>query len=58
MTELINKFIGNKCIISTDDDSAFRGIIHSCNEGWIEVEDKGRCRIVNCQHIIAISDDV
>lgn len=58
MNEMINKFIGKECIINTENELSILGIINSYNDGWIEIENKGRCSVVNCQYIIMISDAI
>ncbi len=58
MTEMINKYIGKECLIYTcTSSSQITGVIKSCNEGWLEVENKnGQCDLVNCEYITRIRE--
>ena len=58
MTALIEKYIGKECLIYTcTSSSQITGVIKSCNEGWLEVENSnGQCDIVNCEYITRIRE--
>ena len=58
MTALIEKYIGKECLIYTcTSSSQITGVIKSCNDGWIEVENSnGQCDIVNCEYITRIRE--
>ncbi len=58
MTALIEKYIGKECLIYTcTSSSQITGTIKSCNEGWLEVENKnGQCDLVNCEYITRIRE--
>ncbi len=57
MTEMINRFIGKECLIYTCNSSAtVTGTIRSYNDGWIEIETKGQCDILNCEYITRIRE--
>ncbi len=58
MTALIEKYIGKECLIYTcTSSSQITGIIKSCNEGWLEIENSnGQCDIVNCEYITRIRE--
>lgn len=57
MTELIERYIGKECVIYTCTSSMqITGIIHSCKDGWIEVERDGQRDIINCDYIIRIRE--
>ena len=58
MTALIEKYIGKECLIYTCTSSTqITGIIKSCNEGWLEIENSnGQCDLVNCEFITRIRE--
>lgn len=58
MTALIEKYIGKECLIYTCTSSTqITGIIKSCNEGWLEIENSnGQCDLVNCEYITRIRE--
>ena len=58
MTALIEKYIGKECLIYTCTSSTqITGVIKSCNEGWLEIENKnGQCDLVNCEYITRIRE--
>lgn len=58
MTTLIEKYIGKECLIYTcASSSQITGVIKSCNEGWLEVENNnGQCDLVNCEYITRIRE--
>lgn len=58
MTALIKNYIGKECLIYTcTSSSQITGVIKSCNEGWLEVENNnGQCDLVNCEYITRIRE--
>lgn len=60
MNELVLKYIGKKCIISTMSNSlggSVTGIIKSVNDSWLEVEaQNGQTEIINSEYIIRIKE--
>lgn len=58
MTEIIKNYIGKECLIYTcTSSSQIAGVIKSCNEGWIEVENSnGQCDIINGEYITRIRE--
>ena len=58
MTALIERYIGKECLIYTCTSSAqITGVIKSCNEGWLEIENKnGQCDLVNCEYVTRIRE--
>ena len=58
MTALIERYIGKECLIYTcTSSSQITGIIKSCNEGWLEIENSnGQCDLVNCEYITRIRE--
>lgn len=58
MTELIKNYIGKECLIYTciSSSSQLKGVIKSCNDGWIELETNGLHDIVNCEYITRIRE--
>ena len=58
MTEMIKNYIGKECLIYTcTSSSQITGVIKSCNDGWIEVENSnGQCDIINGEYIIRIRE--
>lgn len=57
MTEMIEKYIGKECLIYTCSSSAqITGVIRSCKDGWIEVENNGQSDIINCEYIVRIRE--
>lgn len=60
MNELILKYIGKKCIISTMSNSlggSVTGTIKSVNDSWLEVEaQNGQTEIINSEYIIRIKE--
>lgn len=58
MTALIEKYIGKESLIYTCTSSTqIAGVIKSCNEGWLEIENKnGQCDLVNCEYITRIRE--
>ncbi len=58
MNELILKYIGKKCIISTMSlGSSVTGVIKSVNDSWLEVEaQNGQTEIINSEYIIRIKE--
>lgn len=58
MTELIERYIGKECLIYTCmSSSQISGIIHSCKDGWIEIENaNGQRDIINCDYITRIRE--
>lgn len=55
MVELMKKYIGKDCIISTMD-AQVRGIIVEIKDGWALVENKGRENIVNLEFVSVIRE--
>ena len=58
MTTLIEKYIGKECLIYTcTSSSQITGVIKSCNEGWLEIENiNGQFDLVNCEYITRIRE--
>ncbi len=58
MTALIEKYIGKECLIYTCTSSTqITGVIKSCNEGWLEIENSnGQSDLVNCEYITRIRE--
>ncbi len=60
MNELILKYIGKKCIISTMSNSlggSVTGVIKSVNNTWLEVETQnGQTEIINSEYIVRIKE--
>ena len=50
--ELIKKYIGKKCLISTGSfGSSVKGIIIEVNENWLEVETRKGNELINAEFI-------
>lgn len=48
---------GEECLIYTCNSNAtVTGTIRSYNDGWIEIETKGQCDILNCEYITRIRE--
>ncbi len=57
MTDLVKNYIGKECLIYTcTSSSQITGIIKSCQDGWIEIENNGTTDIVNCDYITRIRE--
>ncbi|MCO1603503.1 DUF6897 domain-containing protein [Desulfosporosinus nitroreducens] len=53
--ELIKKYIGKKCLISTGTfGTTVKGIIIGVNENWLEVETKKGNELINAEFIQSI----
>ncbi|MCO5387107.1 hypothetical protein [Desulfosporosinus sp.] len=53
--ELIKKYIGKKCLISTGTfGTTVKGIIMGVNENWLEVETKKGNELINAEFIQSI----
>ena len=53
--ELVKKYIGKKCMISTGSfGTSVKGVIIGVNENWIEVETKKGNELINAEFIQSI----
>lgn len=55
MNELVSKYIGKECVVTTMNNSA-TGFIRSVQDNWLEIENDGKTDIINLDFIIKISE--